>query len=65
MDKKPMGRPPLQPGNAKRVLVTLDEATIERGKARGNGNLSRGIRDALNPAAASAAARTRARKRSI
>lgn len=51
-----MGRPALQPGKAKRVLVTLDDETIERGQALGDGNLSKGIREALNPRPAAAPA---------
>lgn len=46
--KKP-GRKPLVSGTlAKRVLVTLDQPTIDKGKVIGNGNLSRGIRTAIH-----------------
>lgn len=42
------GRKPLVPGTlAVRVLVTLDAATVDKGKRIGQGNLSRGIRRAL------------------
>ena len=44
--KRPVGRPAL-PGGIKRVLVSLDQATIERGKKLGGDNLSAGIRKAL------------------
>lgn len=48
MTKKPKGRPPLQAGTvAQRVLLTLDAATIEKGKRIGNGNLSAGVRLAV------------------
>ena len=43
--KRPVGRPPLE--GAKRVLVSLDRASLERGRALGAGNLSAGIRRAL------------------
>lgn len=47
MNRKP-GRKPLSPGTlAQRVLVTLDQPTIEKGKLIGEGNLSRGIRRAV------------------
>lgn len=41
------GRPPL-PGGAVRVNLTLDRRTIERARALGDGNLSAGIRKAVN-----------------
>jgi hypothetical protein len=47
--KRKAGRPPSLNTKLQRVAVTLDEATIERGRALGNGSLSQGIRAALNP----------------
>ena len=46
-EKRPLGRPPLGAKTMKKVLVVLDEASIERGRKRGDGNLSAGIRKAL------------------
>jgi hypothetical protein len=48
-EKRKAGRPPVAGQRLQRVAVTLDEATIERGRALGNGSLSQGIRVALNP----------------
>jgi hypothetical protein len=47
--KRKAGRPPSLNTKLQRVAVTLDEATIERGRMLGNGSLSQGIRVALNP----------------
>ncbi|HXF66136.1 MAG TPA: hypothetical protein VNK67_05490 [Burkholderiales bacterium] len=41
------GRPPILGEPLKRVLVSLDQASIERARRRGRGNLSAGIRAAL------------------
>jgi hypothetical protein len=47
--KRKAGRPTVTGKRLQRVAVTLDDATIERGRALGNGSLSQGIRAALNP----------------
>jgi hypothetical protein len=36
------------PGETRRVLVVLDESTIERAREIGAGNLSLGVREAVN-----------------
>ena len=41
------GRKTLDGAIVRRVQVTLDEETVERAKALGNGNLSQGIRQAV------------------
>lgn len=42
------GRARLAPGTlARRVLVTLDQATVDKARALGEGNLSRGVRMAV------------------
>jgi hypothetical protein len=48
--KRKAGRPPSLNTKLQRVAVTLDEATIERGRKLGNGSLSQGIRIALKQA---------------
>jgi len=45
--KPKRGAPLLFAVKLRRVLVTLDEATIKRATKLGNGNLSAGIRKAL------------------
>ena len=42
--KQAKGRQTRDGAEVRRVQVTLDEATIERAKALGNGNLSIGLR---------------------
>ena len=44
--KRPVGRPPIE-GGVKRVLVSLDRASIERARKLGGDNVSAGIRKAL------------------
>ena len=52
--KRPVGRPPLD--GVKRVLVSLDRASLERARALGGGkNVSAGIRAALSAAEPKAA----------
>lgn len=46
-DKRPVGRPPIVKGGMRRVLVTLDDATIEKAKRIGNKQLSPGLREAV------------------
>ena len=41
------GRQTRDGAEVRRVQVTLDDATIERAKALGDGNLSQGIRQAI------------------
>jgi hypothetical protein len=45
--KKRPGRPKLGKDGAIRVLVTLDQQTIDRASKLGGGNVSAGIRKAL------------------
>ena len=48
--KRKAGRPALTQGfKAIRAQVSLDQVTIDRAKALGEGNVSLGIRRALNP----------------
>lgn len=47
LTKRKPGRPALQKGLAKRVLVTLDDETINKAKRIGEKNLSAGVREAV------------------
>lgn len=48
-NKSKPGRPRITPNeNVRRVLVSLDPATIDKGRAIGEGNLSEGIRRAVS-----------------
>lgn len=48
MSKREPGRPKLVPDGVRKTVL-LDAATIERGEMLGGGNLSLGIRKALEP----------------
>ena len=50
MSKKTKGRLTRDGATVRRVQVMLDDDTIERAKALGDGNISQGIRDAIKRA---------------
>ena len=50
MSKKTKGRLTRDGATVRRVQVMLDDATIERAKLLGKGNISQGIREALKRA---------------
>lgn len=45
--KLPRGRPLTYPEKLIRVQVTLDQESIEKAKILGHGNLSQGVREAI------------------
>lgn len=51
MDEKKRGRKPINPGQPmERKVVTLDEMTTRKLKVLGNGNISAGVRRAVEVA---------------